>query len=350
MSHISYSQQVITGLVPSQMLPMSHSAAGIVAQPGDIGTPGAIPPGHVTNLMLPSHLSSQPIPVHAVTLMSMTSGQPQVVYSMSSQPSVHPALISSTVTTSTSLPASSHLPGTVTAAPGVPLSVGSSNDVTIQHQSTLPQITTVQSAATMQPGNVNGSSLSSQMSGPGVAPISIQSQVFAPSSVRYALSKQELTQSHVQPSSAIYTGMPSLGTNNLRDNSRQLHQTAPEGVLNSTPGVLKSEGIFNSGSVVKPDDTLNTENTFVVEMKPVVMKEGKAVPSPGSTPNDNDNPPMPIRFVTDVPEVAREIVSGNEFEEPTLTLSEEGVVQIDEASQNALQAGAELHRVNEGNG
>ncbi|XP_028400330.1 hepatocyte nuclear factor 1-beta-B-like isoform X2 [Dendronephthya gigantea] len=186
--------QVITGLVPSQMLPMSHAATGIVAQPGDIGTPGAIPPGHVTNLMLPSHLSSQPIPVHAVTLMSMTSGQPQVVYSMSSQPSVNSALISSTVS-----------PSTVTAAPGVPLSVGSSSDVTIQHQSALPQITTVQSVTTMQPGNVNGSSLSNQISSPGVAPISIQSQAFVPSSVRCALSKQELTQTHVQSPGAIYT-------------------------------------------------------------------------------------------------------------------------------------------------
>ena len=283
------------------MLPMSHATTSIVAQPTEIGTPGAIPPGHVTNLMLPSHLSNQPIPVHAVTLMSMTSGQPQVVYSMSSQSSTPPTLISNTVTASASLPASSHLAGLVTSAQGATLSVGSNSEIVTQRQSSLPQIALVQGA--LQTGNTNTSSLSNQVS---------------PSSLR---AKQELVLTDVQPPNAVYTDIRS---HNVVDTKR----------------LDISDGVLNSGSILKPEVSVNTTDTLVVEMKPVGMNESKAV-SLDSTQND---PSIPMSFVTGNEEVTQEVVSQNEFKEPTLTLSEEGVVNksIDNASHNTMQAAVEL--------
>ena len=280
---------------------MSHATTSIVAQPTEIGTPGAIPPGHVTNLMLPSHLSNQPIPVHAVTLMSMTSGQPQVLYSMSSQSSTPPTLISNTVTASASLPASSHLAGLVTSAQGATLSVGSNSEIATQRQSSLPQIALVQGA--LQTGNTNTSSLSNQVS---------------PSSMR---AKQELVLTDVQPPNAVYTDIRS---HNVVDAKR----------------LDISDGVLNSGSILKPEVSVNTTDTLVVEMKPVGMNESKAV-SLDSTQND---PSIPMSFVTGNEEVTQEVVSQNEFKEPTLTLSEEGVVNksIDNASHNTMQAAVEL--------
>jgi hypothetical protein len=307
------------------MLPMSHAATSIVAQPGEIGTSGAIPPGHVTNLMLPSHLSNQPIPVHAVTLMPMTSGQPQVLYSMSSQSSVPPGLMSGTVTASTSLPASSHLADQVIAGQMASPSVGSSGDIATQRQSSLPQITTVQGA--LQTGNIN-TSLSNQIMRQVISPVSVHSQISAPSNIRTI---QDHLPTRVQSASPVYTGIPSLRSDNVIDTKR----------------LEVSDGVLNSTSVLKPEDSLNTGDTLVVEMKPVGMNEGKAVQSPDITQNDHNDPSMPIGFVTDGADVAQEIVSENEFKEPTLTLSEEGVVNksIDNASNSALQAGVELHTV-----
>ena len=293
--------QVITGLLPGQMLPMSHATTSIVAQPSEIGTPGAIPPGHVTNLMLPSHLSNQPIPVHAVTLMSMTSGQPQVMYSMSSQSSSPSTLISNTVTTCASHPASSHLAGLVTSGQGATLSAGSSGEIVIPRQSSLPQIAMVQGA--LQTGNTNTSSLSNQVS---------------PSNIR---AKQELVLPDVQTPSAVYTDIRS---DNVVDGKR----------------LDISDGVLNSSSVLKPEDSVNTTETLVVEMKPVGMNGSKAV-SLDSTQND---PSIPMSFVTGSAEVTQEIISQNEFKEPTLTLSEEGVVNksIEDPSHNAMQAAIEL--------
>lgn len=312
--------------MPGQMLPMSHGVTGIVAQPGEIGTHGAIPPGHVTNLMLPSHLSSQPIPVHAVNLMSMTSGQPQVLYSVSSQSSVPPALLSSMVTAPTSFPASGHLPGSVTAAQVAVPSVGSSGDIATQRQSFLSQIATVQGS--LPTAHINTSSLPNQTSRQVIAPVSIQSQISTPSTVR---AKQDLLPTRVQSPSAVYPGIPSLRLDNLIDTKR----------------LEVSEEVLNSSSVLKPEDTLNTGDTLVVEMKPVGINESKTVESPDNTQNDHNDPSMPINFVTDDPEVAQEIVGENEFKGPSLTLSEEGVVNrsIDDASHNGLHSEVELHTV-----
>ena len=288
---------------------MSHATTSIVAQPGDIGTPGAIPPGHVTNLMLPSHLSNQPIPVHAVTLMSMTSGQPQVLYSMSSQSSsAPPATISSTVTASSSLPASSHLAGLVSAGQRTTPSVGSNDEIVTQHQSSLPQIAMVHGAVPKGTSNTS-STLCNQIS-----PSIIQT-------------KQELVLTGVQSPSAVYTDVRS---DNLVDTKR----------------LDISDEVLNSGSVLKPEDSVNTTDTLVVEMKPVGMNEGKIVRS-DSTQNDHNDPSIPMSFVTGGAEVTQEIVSENGFKEPTLTLSEEGVVNrsIENASRNALHAGVELHTV-----
>ena len=335
-----YLQQVITGLVPGQMLPISHTATGIVAQPGESGTPGAIPPGHVANLMLPSHLNSQPIPVHA--LMPMSSGQPQVVYSMPSQSSVSPALISTTVTPSTSLVVSNHIPGFTTAGQVAASSVGSNGGMTIPRQSPLPQISSVQGTSALQTASFKTSSYSNQILRDVVAPVSIQSQISAPSIIR---PKQNPLSNSVQSPSAMYTGVPSLRPDNLIDNSK--HVEVSDVVLNSA-GVLKSEGHLNPESVLKPEDTLNTDDTLVVEMKPVGISESKTVESPGNNHND---PSVSISFVPNSPEVTQEIVSENDFKEPTLTLSEEGVVnrRIEDASQDSLQPKVDFHTVVEMN-
>lgn len=329
---------MITGLVPGQMLPISHTATGIVTQPGESGTPGAIPPSHVANLMLPSHLSSQPIPVHA--LMPMSSGQPQVVYSMPSQSSVSPALIPSTVTASTSLVVSNNIPGLATAGQVVASSVGTNGGMTIQRQSSLSQITSVQGTPDLQTANFKASSFSNQILRDVVAPVSIQSQISAPSIIRpkhYPLS------SSLQSPSAMYTSVPSLRPDNLIDNSKQLEVS--DAVLNSA-GVLKSEGDLNPESVLKPEDTLNTDDTLVVEMKPVGISESKTVQSPG---NNHSDPSVSISFVTNSPEVSQEIVSENDFKEPTLTLSEEGVVNrsIEGASHDSLPPKVDFHTVAE---
>ena len=325
------------------MLPMSHAATGIVAQPGEIGTPGAIPPGHVTNLMLPSHLSSQPIPVHAVTLVPMTSGQPQLLYSMSSQSSVPPALMSSAVTTSTSLPVSSHLQGQLNAGQVVPPSVGPNGDMVAQRQSSFPQIASIQGTTAMQTGNISTSQLTHQIPHQVAAPASILPQVSVPSTVK---DKLDLLQTRLQsPSNAYTAGTPILRSDNLINTQKRLDIS--DGILNSASGGLKSEGGLNSDGI--QEDSLNSGDTLVVEMKPVGINEDRTVQDVGSSQNVDNEPSMPISYVTDGPEVAQEIISENEFKGPTLTLSEEGVVNrsIGDPSHNALQGGVELHTVAE---
>ena len=322
---------MITGLVPGQMLPISHTATGIVAQPGESGTPGAIPPGHVANLMLPSHLSSQPIPVHA--LMPMTSGQPQVVYSMPSQSSVSPAMLSTAAPTS--LVVSNHAPGLTTA--GQVVASESNSGMTIQRQLPLPQIASIQGSSTLQTANFKAPSFSNQILREVVAPVSIPSKISSPSIIR---PKQDPLSSNIQSPSAMYTGVPSLRPNNLVDNSKRLE--VADTVMNSA-GVLKSEGDLNHESILKTDDTLNTDDTLVVEMKPVGINENNSVQS-ADNPND---PSMQIGFVPNTPEVTQEIVNDDDFKEPTLTLSEEGVVNrsIGDVPHESLQPKVDFHSV-----
>lgn len=301
------------------MLPMSHATTGIVAQPGEIGTAATIPPAHVTNLMLPSHIGGPTIPVHTVTLVPMTSGQPQLLYSMSSQPSVPPAMISSAVTSSAPVDSQPHtrMSSGQLASP----SVGSSDEVRASPKALFPSTGTVKGslfAASMNPP------LPNQIPQKGERPADVHSSIPAPNSA-----KPDTLPPRVQFPTAVYARLPSQS-----DRLVELNR------LNVSGGVL------NPTSVLKAEDNSNNSETLVVEMQPVGVSGGKLAQNPVSTQNDQHDSQIPMAgFVTDGPAVTQEAASEIEYKEPTLTLSEEGVVNrsIEEASDNALHGRVEVH-------
>ena len=329
--------QVITGIMPSQMVPISHAGTSIVGQSGEISASNTLPPGHVTNLMLPGQLSAQPIPMHAVTLMSVTGGTSQVFYSMPGHSPVVPVTVSNVVTTSsTQIPVTNQLPvpaaiGPLTSSPAV--HVASQNTVT-ESQSPLlmPQISSVHSAGSQGQLTASGNTslpnqIYSQMILPVAAPLGGQAQSHPTSNVRPSLTtKTEI--SRMLPVPGVQ--LPSIS-----------HLGTPSRVQTPAPAVACNKGPVPAQDRANEEadqlESLNSGDTLVVEMKPVIQDEKASESFPGSKPGLNgEKPTVQAVAMTLVPENDDKII-GSSFKEPTLTLSEEGVVALGDVESSASE-------------
>lgn len=332
--------QVITGLMPGQMVPITHATSAMVGQAGEMSTAAALPPGHMTSLMSPGQLAAQPIPMHAVTLMSLSGGTSQVFYSMPGHsPVASVAMPNSVVTTSsTHFPVSSH--SAVTGTAGVSagdlqptasaLQLVAHNAVTesnIQQRQSplLPQISSIHAATSLGQLGVNANTslpnqVYSQMILPVVSSAHAQAQAPHVSIVRPCLTTKAEVSRMISGPSVHLPSISQLGT--------------PAAIQNPISAIPceRVPGLRSTNEGAKPVGNPGSGDTLVVQMKPVArhveksseLNEGVVGNKAGGGKDSSETV-----AVTLVPESGSGgEVEGDSFKEPTLTLSEEGVVAV----------------------
>ena len=327
--------QVITGLMPGQMVPMTHATSAMVGQPGEISTASALPPGHMANLMLPGQLASQPIPMHAVTLMSVSGGTSQVFYSMPGRSPVATIAMPNVVTTaSTHFPASSHsvtgtagvsaadLRPTAPALQMVAHNAASESNIQQRQSPLLPQISSIHAATSLGQLGVNvNTSLPNQVYSQMILPVVTSAQAQAPhvSIVRPCLTTKTEVSRMISVPSVHLPSISQLGT-----------PSAIQNAISAVPCDMVP-GLRPTSEGANPVGNPGAGDTLVVEMKPVASHVEK---SPelnerivGNKAGGGKGSSETVAAVTLVPESGGE-VEGAAFKEPTLTLSEEGVVAL----------------------
>ena len=317
------------------MLPVSHTP-GIVTHSGELGTSRAVPVSHVPNLMVPSHISTQSLSIHGVTLMPMTSSVPQEQFAMSS-PSVVSSSSNTITTISTPLLLSTDGSVSTTAEPNVLPSLGSGHLLR-----SLPPISTVKEAFVKNENTVTSQSTLQLSNSPLMgASTCVQSQNLTYST---AMAKQEQLSACLQSSGVVSGNVPSTACSSTLDGAPETSAQDAHANDEMNCGRIQISNVMSlSNKTSSSESILNNSDTLVVEMKPVgvTLPLNKSKQATDTNTNDSQNEtPLPTSFLTiEKAATVQENVARNKIKELSLTLSEEGVVNKGgkETSQNATQ-------------